>query len=112
MQATQDTYLQIWLYVLHCLPMYYIKKSDMKSLILLIALATMSCTKEVVSPDVTGLIVKEVCCPERYYAEILHREMYKVGDTLRVTYNQMPKHQRAYPSRDKNYYTTVVIVRM
>ena len=63
--------------------------------------------KETITPSVT---VKEVCCSPIYYAEILHKEMFNVGDTIRITYNQMPKHQMAYPNPKNTEYTTVVII--
>ena len=68
-----------------------------------------SCAKEqeVVTPSV---LVKETCCSPIYYAEILHKDMYKVGDTIRIIYNQMPKHELAYPSSQCYKYTTVVII--
>ena len=67
-----------------------------------------SCKKdEIITPSVT---VKEVCCSPIYYAEILHKEMYKVGDTIRITYNQMPKHELAYPNPKHTSYVTVVII--
>ena len=77
--------------------------------ILLLVFIASSCTKkeEIISPSV---LVKEVCCSPIYYAEILHKEMYKVGDTIRIIYNQMPKHELAYPSSQRYKYTTVVII--
>lgn len=69
-----------------------------------------SCSKEeVVTPSI---LVKEVCCSPIYYAEILHKELYSVGDTIRITYNQMPKHELAYPSSMRYKYTTVVITKL
>jgi hypothetical protein len=78
------------------------------SLILLLGLLS-SCNKEkeIISPSV---LVKETCCAPIYYAEILHKDMYKVGDTIRIIYNQMPKHELAYPSSRRYQYTTVVII--
>ena len=75
----------------------------------LLAVIASSCTKdkETITPSVT---VKEVCCSPIYYAEILHKDMYKVGDTIRITYNQMPKHELAYPNPKNTEYTTVVII--
>lgn len=74
----------------------------------LLVFITSSCTKEeeIISPSV---LVKELCCSPIYYAEILHKELYSVGDTIRITYNQMPKHEYAYPNSFRNKYTTVVI---
>jgi hypothetical protein len=83
----------------------------MKTLFLLLILLGLfsSCKKEeeVVTPSV---LVKETCCSPIYYAEILHKDMYKVGDTIRIIYNQMPKHENAYPSSRRYQYTTVVII--
>jgi hypothetical protein len=83
----------------------------MKTLLffILLAISASSCTKEeeIVTPSV---IVKETCCSPIYYAEILHKEMYKVGDTIRIIYNQMPKHELAYPNPKRYQYTTVVII--
>jgi hypothetical protein len=75
----------------------------------LLAVIASSCTKdeETITPSVT---VKEVCCSPIYYAEILHKEMYKIGDTIRIIYNQMPKHELAYPNPKHTNYTTVVII--
>ena len=75
----------------------------------LLAVIASSCTKkkELITPSV---LVKETCCSPIYYAEILHKELYSVGDTLRITYNQMPKHELAYPSSRRYQYTTVVII--
>ena len=76
----------------------------------LLVFITSSCTKEeIISPSV---LVKEICCSPIYYAEILHKEMYKIGDTIRITYNQMPKHELAYPNSMRYKYTTVVIVKL
>jgi hypothetical protein len=36
--------------------------------------------------------------------------MYKVGDTIRIIYNQMPKHEYAYPHVKHVNYTTVIII--
>jgi hypothetical protein len=75
----------------------------------LLAVIASSCTKEkeVITPSV---LVKETCCSPIYYAEILHKDMYKIGDTLRITYNQMPKHEWAYPHPKHVDYTTVVLI--
>ena len=77
------------------------------SLIVLLGLFSSCKKEEVVQPSA---LVKQVCCPEVYYAEILHKELYSVGDTIRITYNQMPKHELAYPSSRRYQYTTVVII--
>lgn len=79
--------------------------------ILLLVFIASSCTKEeeIISPSV---LVKEICCSPIYYAEILHKEMYKVGDTIRITYNQMPRHEYAYPNSMRYKYTTVVITKL
>ncbi len=75
---------------------------------LLLLVIASSCTKEeIITPSV---LVKETCCSPIYYAEILHKEMYKVGDTIRIIYNQMPKHENAYPNPRHTSYTTVVII--
>lgn len=75
----------------------------------LLTVIASSCTKEkeVVTPSV---LVKETCCSPIHYAEILHKDMYKIGDTLRITYNQMPKHEWAYPHPKHVDYTTVVLI--
>lgn len=76
--------------------------------LLLITILLFSCKEEkIVTPSV---LVKETCCSPIYYAEILHKDMYKVGDTIRIIYNQMPKHELAYPSSQRYKYTTVVII--
>lgn len=77
----------------------------------LLAVIASSCTKkeELITPSV---LVKETCCSPIYYAEILHKELYSVGDTIRITYNQMPKHEYAYPNTFRHRYTTVVIVKL
>jgi len=79
---------------------------------LIIALASLSilascAEKEIVTPSV---LVKPVTGPEIYYGEILHKEMYKVGDTLRITYNQMPKHEFAYPHSNHTKFVSVVLI--
>jgi hypothetical protein len=81
-------------------------KNNLFAIALIIELA--SCSKpEQIAPS---LLVKEVCCAPVYYAEVLHANRYKVGDTLRIQYNEMPRHERAYPSKLRHGYTTVVIV--
>lgn len=77
------------------------------SFIVLLGLFTSCKEQEVISPSV---LVKETCCAPIYYAEIQHKDMYKVGDTIRITYNQMPKHEMAYPHPKHTQYTTVVLI--
>lgn len=82
----------------------------MKKLIIAIAALSLlaSCAEqEIVTPSV---LVKPVTGPEIYYAEIQHKKMYKVGDTLRITYNQMPKHEYAYPHPHHTKYVSVVLI--
>jgi len=79
---------------------------------LIIALTSLSllascAEKETVTPSV---LVKPVDAPEIYYGEILHKEMYKVGDTLRITYNQMPKHEYAWPHSNHTKFVSVVLI--
>jgi hypothetical protein len=82
----------------------------MKRLIALVmVLGMFSCKEEeIVTPSV---IVKPICCSEKYYGEILHKDMYQVGDTIRITYNQMPKHEWAYPNPKHTQYVSVVIIK-
>lgn len=77
----------------------------------LLVFITSSCTKkeEIISPSV---LVRQLCCPEVYYAEILHKEMHSIGDTIRIQYNQMPRHEYAYPNTFRHKYVTVVIVKL
>ncbi len=83
------------------------KKMKIVISLLLLVIAS-SCTKEeVVSPSV---LVKIVCESPIYYAEILHKEMYSVGDTINIIYNQMPAHQLAFPNPKHNEHVTVVII--
>jgi hypothetical protein len=78
-----------------------------KLFVILFALA--SCNQaEQITP---GVMVKEICCSEIYYAEILHAEKHSVGDTIRIQFNQMPRHEKSYPSKQRYAYTTVVIVK-
>jgi len=80
-----------------------------KLFVILMALGLASCNQvEQITP---GVLVKEVCCPEIYYAEILHAEKHSVGDTIRIQFNQMPRHEKSYPSTARYGYTTVVIVK-
>jgi len=67
-----------------------------------------SCQKEeLIEP---GVLVKE--SGSKYYAEILHKELYNVGDSIRIQFNQMPRHENAYPSKRRYEYVTVQIVRL
>jgi bifunctional N-acetylglucosamine-1-phosphate-uridyltransferase/glucosamine-1-phosphate-acetyltransferase GlmU-like protein len=79
-------------------------------LIAIAVLTTMASCKEeeTITPSV---LVKPICCPEIYYGEILHNDMYEVGDTIRITYNQMPKHEWAYPNPKHTQYVSVVIIK-
>ena len=80
---------------------------------LIIAIASLSLLascgqdEEIITPSV---LVKPVDASEIYYGEILHKEMYKVGDTLRITYNNMPKHEWAYPHPYRFRYVSVVLI--
>jgi hypothetical protein len=86
------------------------KMKQIIKLLLLVFIAS-SCTKEkeIISPSI---LVRQLCCPEVYYAEILHKEMYSIGDTIRIQYNQMPRHEYAYPNTFRHKYVTVVIVKL
>ena len=77
----------------------------MKKLIsILILSGFFSCQKEeIIEP---GVLVKE--SGSKYYAEILHKELYEVGDTIRIQYNQMPRHQLAYPNKRNTEYTKTI----
>ena len=77
----------------------------------LLAVIASSCTKKEEIPQ-PSVLVRQLCCPEIYYAEILHKNLYKVGDTIRITYNQMPRHEFAYPNSFRYKYVTVVIVKI
>jgi hypothetical protein len=81
----------------------------MKKLIsILILSGFFSCQKEeLIEP---GVLVKE--SGSKYYAEILHKELYEVGDSIRIQYNQMPRHENAYPSKKRSEYVTVQIVKI
>jgi hypothetical protein len=82
----------------------------MRKLILASAIITglASCSdKETITPSV---LVKPISAPEIYYAEIIHKEMYKVGDTMRITYNQMAKHEFAWPHPSHTKYVSVVLI--
>ena len=82
----------------------------MKKLIIAIASLPIlaSCSEqEIVTPSV---LVKPITGSEIYYAEIQHKTMYKVGDTLRITFNQMPKHEYAYPHPFHTKYVSVVLI--
>ena len=88
-----------------------LKILTMKKIISILILGSFfSCQKEeAITPNYSGLVVKE--SGSNYYAEILHKELFEVGDTIRIQYNQMPKHQFAYPSKRRNEYTKVLIIR-
>ena len=83
----------------------------MKKIISILVLGSFfSCQKEeAISPNYSGLVVKE--SGSNYYAEILHKQLFQVGDTLTITYNEMPKHPHSYPSKRRGEYVKVVIVR-
>lgn len=67
-----------------------------------------SCAKEeFVTPSV---LVKPITGSEVYYAEIQHKQMYNVGDTLRITYNSMPQHEYAYPHPNHTNFVSVVLI--
>jgi hypothetical protein len=81
-----------------------------KLFVILTALGLASCKEdELVIPSI---VVREICCAPKYQAEIINGHLYKVGDTLRIQYNQMPFHELSYPSKQRHLYTTVVIVRI
>jgi hypothetical protein len=82
----------------------------MKKLIIsIISLSILvSCSdKEIATPSV---LVKPITGPEVYYAEILHKQVYRIGDTLRITYNQMPKHEYAFPHPNYIKFVSVVLI--
>ena len=83
----------------------------MKKLILAITALCLfaSCTKEK-ETVVPSVLVKPISGPEIYYAEILHKEMFEVGDTLRIIYNNMPYHELSYPHPDMNKFVSVVLI--
>lgn len=68
-----------------------------------------SCTKdkETITPSV---LVKPISGSEVYYAEILHKEIYRIGDTLKIKYNNMPHHELAYPHPHMNKLVSVVLI--
>lgn len=70
--------------------------------------ALISC-KEQEQPT-PGILVKETCCAPVYYAEIQNKSLYRIGDTVRIKYNQMPRHELAFPNPRMNEFTTVVIL--
>ena len=75
-----------------------------------VLIGMVSCKEEeTITPSV---LVKPICCSEIYYGEILHKEMYNLGDTIRITYNQMPKHELAYPNPRHTDYVSVVIIKL
>jgi hypothetical protein len=83
----------------------------MRKLILAISaislLASCAKEKEIVTPSV---IVQPVGVSEKYYAEIIHKNMFSVGDTIRITYNQMGKHEFAWPHPMHTKYVSVVLI--
>ena len=83
----------------------------MKKLITAIAslsiLASCAEEKETITPSV---IVQPVGVSEKYYAEIIHKNMFSVGDTMRITYNQMGKHEFAWPHPYHTKYVSVVLI--
>jgi hypothetical protein len=82
--------------------------TNMKKIISILILGSFfSCQKEeAITP---GIIVKE--SGVNYYAEIVNKELFEVGDTIRIQYNQMPNHPHSYPSKRRNEYTKVLIIR-
>jgi len=81
-----------------------------KILFIGLIIGLVSCKKdEPILPNYSGLVVKE--SGSNYYAEILHKQLFKVGDTLTITYNEMPRHPHSYPSKRRNEFVKVVIVR-
>lgn len=80
----------------------------MKKIISILFLAGFfSCQKEeAITP---GVIVKE--SGVNYYAEIVNKELFEVGDSIRIQYNQMPNHPHSYPSKRNTEYTKVLIIR-
>jgi hypothetical protein len=83
----------------------------MKKILLLTMLVGMfSCKEEeIITPSV---LVKPIGGSEIYYGEILHKNLYKIGDTIRIQYNEMPKHELAYPNKRRYEYVTVVIIKL
>jgi hypothetical protein len=82
----------------------------MKKLILAISTISIlaSCAKEeIVTPSV---IVQPVGVSEKYYAEIIHKNMFSVGDTIRITFNQMAKHEFAWPHPNHTKFVSVVLI--
>jgi hypothetical protein len=79
------------------------------SLAMLVGLFSSCKEEEIITPSV---LVKPICCSEIYYGEIIHKEMHSIGDTIRIQYNQMPKHQLAYPNPRRYEYVTVVITKI
>jgi hypothetical protein len=77
------------------------------SLLLLVIASSCSKENETISPSV---LVKIVCEAPIYYAEIQHKEMFSVGDTINIIYNQMPAHQMAFPNPRNTEHVTVVII--
>jgi hypothetical protein len=82
--------------------------TNMKKIISILILGSFfSCQKEeAIKP---GIIVKE--SGVNYYAEIVNKELFEVGDSIRIQYNEMPRHPHSYPSKRRNEYTKVLIIR-
>jgi hypothetical protein len=81
-----------------------------KLLFIALIIGLVSCKKDKpILPNYSGLVVKE--SGSNYYAEILHKSLFKVGDTLTITYNEMPRHPHSYPSKRRNEFVKVVIIR-
>ena len=85
-----------------------LKILTMKKIISILILGSFfSCQKEeAITP---GVIVKE--SGVNYYAEIVNKELFEVGDSIRIQFNQMPRHPHSYPSKRRNEYTKVLIIR-
>ena len=76
---------------------------------ILIGLFSSCKEEETITPSV---MVKPICGSEIYYGEIIHKEMHSIGDTIRIQYNQMPKHELAYPHPKRYEYVSVVIIKI
>ena len=89
-------------------PLRELKILTMKKIISILILGSFfSCQKEeVINP---GIIVKE--SGVNYYAEIVNKELFEVGDSIRIQYNEMPRHPHSYPSKRRNEYIKVLIIR-
>ena len=79
--------------------------------VVLCSIGLLSCSKEEpITPNYSGVVVRE--SGSNYYAEILHKHLFKAGDTITITYNNMPNHPHSYPSKRRGEYVKVVIVRI